>query len=70
MTTLIFEPSKDYLLHVTVEPTDSPPDSVHVKIESQWLRAKDPHGLQTRYRGIFSKKDAIKLAAELINPVK
>jgi hypothetical protein len=65
MTTLIIQQSQDYWLHVSIEPTHSPPNSVAITVQSQWLRAKDPHGLQTRYRQIFAAGDAIRIGEEL-----
>lgn len=43
------ECSQDYRLHVTVTPVARPAGHYHLKIQSQWLGAKDPDGLQTRY---------------------
>lgn len=65
MTTLIIQQNQDYWLHVTIEPTHSPPNSVVLTVQSQWLRAKDPNGLQTRYRTIFSAGDATRIGEEL-----
>lgn len=65
MTTLIIQQAEDFLLHVTIEPTHSPPNSVSLTVQSQWLRAKDPNGLQTRYRAIFSAKAASYIGKEL-----
>lgn len=46
MSTLIIPVSQDYLLHVDAQPT---PHGTHVAIRTQWLGAKDPAGIQTRY---------------------
>ena len=40
--------SEDYKLHVTVTPTQTF-DQYHLKIESQWLGAKDPNARQVAY---------------------
>jgi hypothetical protein len=40
--------SEDYKLHVAVTPTQAP-DQYHLKIESQWLGAKDPNARQLAY---------------------
>lgn len=40
--------SEDYKLRVTVKPTP-PFDQYHLKIESQWLGAKDPNARQLAY---------------------
>jgi len=40
--------SEDYKLHVTVTPTPRF-DQYHLKIESQWLGAKDPNAKQLAY---------------------
>ena len=40
--------SEDYKLHVTVTPTQTF-DQYHLKIESQWLGAKDPNARQLAY---------------------
>lgn len=40
--------SEDYKLHVSVQPTQVF-DQYHLKIESQWLGAKDPDARQLAY---------------------
>ena len=40
--------SEDYKLHVTVKPTQGF-DQYNLKIESQWLGAKDPNAKQLAY---------------------
>ena len=40
--------SEDYKLHVTVKPTQGF-DQYNLKIESQWLGAKDPNARQLAY---------------------
>lgn len=65
MTTLSIQQSKDFILHVSIKPTHSPPNSVVLKVESQWLGAKDPFGRQVRYQVILSAADAKRVADEL-----
>ena len=40
--------SEDYKLHVTVKPTQKF-DQYHLKLETQWLGAKDPNARQLAY---------------------
>lgn len=65
MTTLTIQQSKDFILHVEIKPTHSPPNSVVLKVESQWLGAKDPFGRQVRYQVILSAENAKLVADEL-----
>ena len=65
MTTFIIKQAEDYWLHVTIEPTHSPPDSVVLSVQSQWTKAKNPQGLQNRYRQIFAAVDAIRIGQAL-----
>lgn len=65
MTTLSIRQSKDFVLHVSINPTHSPPNSVVLKVESQWLGAKDPFGRQVRYQVILAAQDARRVAEEL-----
>lgn len=65
MTTLTIQQSKDFILHVEIKPTHSPPSSVVLKVESQWLGAKDPYGRQVRYQVILSAENAKRVAAAL-----
>ena len=65
MTTLTIQQSKDFILHVEIKPTHSPPGSVVLKVESQWLGAKDPYGRQVRYQVILSAENAKRVAAAL-----
>ncbi len=67
MTTLSIQQNPDFILHVSITPTHSPPNSVVLKVESQWLGAKDPFGRQVRYQVILSAEDAKRVAAELEN---
>lgn len=55
--------SDDYLLHVTVRPVVGV--AYDVKIESQWLGAKDPEARQVRYSVTLLPHDLMKLAAAL-----
>lgn len=64
MTSSIIQLSDDYLLHVTVTPALE--GSFHLKIESQWLGAKDPHGRQTRYAVTLPERELFDLASTLI----
>lgn len=55
--------SEDYLLHVTVHPVVG--GAHHVKIESQWLGAKDPQARQTRYAVTLLPHEALEFAAAM-----
>jgi len=65
--TILIQQSEDFALHVSVTPTTSPPSSVQLKIESQWLGAKDPLDRQVRYRVILAAADAKRVAKKLQN---
>jgi hypothetical protein len=58
-----------YRLHVTVSPT-IPQGHYHLKIESQWLGAKDPDGLQTRYQVTLSKKNLLDLTETILEATR
>jgi len=60
------ECSQDYRLHVTVTPVARPAGHYHLKIQSQWLGAKDPDGLQTRYAVTLPKFQLQAIAATII----
>lgn len=70
MTTNIIEISQDYRLHVSVTPVARPACHYHLKIESQWLGAKDPQGLQTRYAVTLPQRQLYELAATIIEGCK
>lgn len=55
--------SDDYLLHITVQPVTG--GAHHVKIESQWLGAKDPQARQTRYAVTLLEHELLELATTL-----
>jgi hypothetical protein len=60
----VIQVTKDYLLHVTVTHHDA--EQSTLKIESQWLGAKDPEGLQTRYQGTLSRDQWAEVAGMLL----
>lgn len=63
MTSTTLQLSDDYLLHITVLPVVT--GGYHLKIESQWLGAKDPAGRQTRYTVNLPQRELLELAATL-----
>lgn len=65
----VIEVTESYRLHVTVKPT-IPDGHYHLKIESQWLGAKDPDGLQTRYQVTLSKKHLLELTETLLEATR
>jgi len=65
----VIEVTESYRLHVTVHPT-IPDGHYHLKIESQWLGAKDPNGLQTRYQVTLSKKHLLELTETLLEATR
>ncbi len=60
------ECSQDYRLHVSVTPVLRPAGHYHLKIESQWLGAKDPEGRQTRYAVTLPKSQLHAIVATII----
>lgn len=58
--------SDDYRLHFTISKVSSPPDCLNLKIESQWLLAKDPDARQTRYQTTLTRENALKVAAAIL----
>ena len=65
----VIEISQDYRLHITVTPC-KPDGYVHIKIESQWLGAKDPTGLQTRYQVTLSRQNALRLTDTMLEGIR
>ena len=65
----VIEVTESYRLHVTVHPT-IPDGDYHLKIESQWLGAKNPNGLQTRYQVTLSKKHLLELTETLLEATR
>jgi hypothetical protein len=65
----VIEVTESYRLHVTVQPT-IPDGHYHLKIESQWLGAKDPNGLQTRYQVTLSRKHLLELTQTLLEATR
>ena len=61
----VLELSKDYRLHLTVHPT-KPDGYYHIKVQSQWLGAKDPDGLQTRFQVTLTKRQALELTETIL----
>lgn len=66
---LTLELNDSYRLHFTVHPT-IPDGYYHLKVESQWLGAKDPDGLQTRYQVTLSKKHLLQLTEMLLEATR
>jgi hypothetical protein len=66
---LTLELNDSYRLHFTVHPT-IPDGYYHLKVESQWLGAKNPDGLQTRYQVTLSKKHLLQLTETLLEATR
>jgi hypothetical protein len=60
--------SEDYKLWVTVKPTPRF-DQYHLKIESQWLGAKDPTGMQVAYSVTLPRHQLRAIAAAILEGV-
>lgn len=65
---MIINLSDNYRLHVAVTPTTG--DQYHLKIESQWLGAKDPQGLQRVLSATLSKKNLLDLTETILTATK
>jgi hypothetical protein len=65
----VIEVTDSYRLHLTVHST-IPDGYYHLKIESQWLGAKDPNGLQTRYQVTLSKKHLLELTETILEATR
>lgn len=57
--------SDDYKLHVTVTPTLTF-DQYHLKIESQWLGAKDPNARQVAYSATLPRHQMRAIAVAIL----
>ena len=66
MSGATLKPTKDYRLHLTVRRIASPPDCVQIKLESQWLGAKNPEGRQTVFDRNMSFADAVIFATTIL----
>jgi hypothetical protein len=64
MTTI--QLSDDYRLHFSINEVSSPSGCLNLKIESQWLGAKDPDARQTRYQTTLTRADALKVAVAIL----
>lgn len=53
-----------YLYHFTT--TNHPDGTKTLKVESQWLGAKDPEGLQTRFQATFGNNAWHEIAKLLV----
>lgn len=60
----IIELSKDYRLHLSVK--EFKKGSYSVRLGSQWLGAKDPKEVQTRYQVTLTKKQVLDLTQTLL----
>lgn len=65
---MIININDNYKLHVAVNPTVG--NQYHIKIESQWLGAKDPQGLQRVWSAIMTKKNLLDLTETILNATK
>jgi hypothetical protein len=65
----VIEVTESYRLHVTVSPS-IPEGHYHLKIESQWLGAKDPDGLQTRYQVTLSRQNLLNLTETILEATR
>jgi hypothetical protein len=65
----VIEVTESYRLHITVSPT-IPEGHYHLKIESQWLGAKDPNGLQTRYQVTLSRQNLLNLTETILEATR
>jgi len=65
----VIEVTESYRLHVTVSPS-IPEGYYHLKIESQWLGAKDPNGLQTRYQVTLSRQNLLNLTETILEATR
>jgi hypothetical protein len=66
MSSATIKPSKDYRLHLTVRRIAAPPDCVQIKVESQWLGAKNPEGRQTVFDRTMTFADAVIFATTIL----
>lgn len=66
MTQATIKPTKNYRLHITTTKCLSPKDHLNIKIESQWLGAKNPEGRQTVFNRTLSYSDAIIVATAIL----
>ncbi len=66
MSSATIKPTKDYWLHLTVRRIASPPDCVQIKVESQWLGAKNPEGRHTVFDRTMTFADAVIFATTIL----
>jgi hypothetical protein len=66
---IVIEATDSYRLRVTVSPS-IPEGYYHLKIESQWLGAKDPNGLQTRYQVTLSRQNLLNLTETILEATR
>lgn len=62
MTTTTIYQANNYLLHITVLPIEALPGKVHLKIESQYLDASNPHERQVKFDTVLNRGQATLIA--------
>jgi hypothetical protein len=67
MTTLTIQQSEDYRLIISVESVPALPGHLALKVQSQWLGAVEPEGVQVRFATTLYQHDALRLANAIID---
>lgn len=68
--TITLQNREDYKLHVSVTPCQRPAGFVNLRIESQWLGARDPAGLQTLLDLNLPREQAVQLGNSILAGVE